>query len=203
MPALVEARRTRGSHVELADMSAVTTADLAEPARLVPQRRRHLRAQLRRSRRPGSSGATGAAIRFADVDGDGRDDYQRTGADGSVHAYTNTPADGGNAIHWMERLDWAPGVWYGSRDKLRLADVNGDRRADYLVVGSTGTVHAYFNDGGGGGGGFTEHLDFVRETDCPGDKPTFRDISEDGRADYVVTYDGGSMRCRLITGGNL
>jgi lysophospholipase L1-like esterase len=152
---------------------------------------------------PGISGATGAAIRFADVDGDGRDDYLRTGADGSVHAYINTPVDGGNAIHWVEHLDWAPGVWYGSRDKLRLADVNGDRRADYLMVGSTGTVHAYFNDGGGGGGGFTEHLDFVRETGYPGDKSTFRDISGDGRADYVVIYDGGSIRCWLNTGGNV
>ncbi|MEV5313674.1 GDSL-type esterase/lipase family protein [Streptomyces sp. NPDC052610] len=151
---------------------------------------------------PGVSGATREAIRFADVDGDGRDDYLRVGDSGAVHAYINTPDDSG-LIHWEERLDWAPGVRYGSRDKLRLADVNGDRRADYLMVGSDGTVHAYLNDGGGGGGGFTEHLYFVYATGYPGQKSVFRDISGDGKADYLVVYDGGSLRAWLNRGGNL
>ncbi len=154
---------------------------------------------------PGVSGATGAAIRFADVDGDGRDDYLRVGDDGSVHAYINTYVnDGaGGSIHWVERLNWAPGVSYGSRSKLRLADVNGDRKADYLMVGSTGAVHAYINNGGGGAGGFTPYLNFVNETGYPGDKSTFRDISGDGKADYVVIYDGGSVRAWLNRGGNI
>ncbi|MFF0105030.1 GDSL-type esterase/lipase family protein [Streptomyces hirsutus] len=150
---------------------------------------------------PGVQGASPEAIRFADVNGDGRDDYLRTGTDGSIHAYINTV--GATSIHWVERLNWAPGVWYGSRDKLRLADVNGDKKADYLMVGGTGAVHAYFNDGGGGGGGFTPHLYFVNETGYPGAKSTFRDISGDGKADYVVIYDGGSIRCWLNRGGNI
>ncbi|MFI9825986.1 GDSL-type esterase/lipase family protein, partial [Streptomyces sp. NPDC052013] len=102
---------------------------------------------------PGIQGVDPEAIRFADVTGDGRDDYLRTGANGSIHAYINTVR--GTNIHWVERLNWAPGASYGSRDKLRLADVNGDKKADYIMVGGTGAVHAYFNDGGGGGGGFT------------------------------------------------
>ncbi|MFJ8637072.1 GDSL-type esterase/lipase family protein [Streptomyces sp. NPDC093568] len=150
----------------------------------------------------GVSGATREAIRFADVNGDGRDDYLRTGDTGTVHAYLNTVTDQG-LIHWVERLNWAPGVSYGSRDKLRLADVNGDRRADYLMVGSNGAVHAYLNNGGGGAGGFTEHKYFVNDTGYPGDKSTFRDISGDGKADYVVVYDGGSIRCWLNRGGNI
>ncbi|MGJ6964667.1 GDSL-type esterase/lipase family protein [Streptosporangium sp. G11] len=150
---------------------------------------------------PGVSGATRKAIRFADVNGDGRDDYLRTSDAGAVHAYINTPAANGR-IHWVERLNWAPGVSYGTRDKLRLADVNGDRRADYLMVDSTGRVHAYINNGGGGAGGFIPYLNYVNATGYPGEKVTFRDISGDGRADYVVIYDGGAIRAWLNIGGN-
>ncbi|WP_113699537.1 NPP1 family protein [Nonomuraea lactucae] len=150
---------------------------------------------------PGVSGIRREALRFADVNGDGRDDYLRTSDTGAIHAYINTQTSAG-VIHWVERLNWAPGVWYGSRDKLRLADVNGDRKADYLMVDSTGRTHAYFNDGGGGGGGFTPYLNFVNATGYPGDKSTFRDISGDGKADYVVIYDGGSIRAWLNRGGN-
>ncbi|MFI1422676.1 FG-GAP repeat domain-containing protein [Streptomyces sp. NPDC020731] len=128
---------------------------------------------------PGIKGVRPEAVRFADVNGDGRDDYLRTGENGSVHAYVNTV--GATNIHWEEHLNWAPGVSYGSRDKLRLADVNGDAKADYLMVGNSGAVHAYFNDGGGGGGGFTEHLYFVNETGYPGAKSTFRDVSGTAR----------------------
>ncbi|MFE9024059.1 GDSL-type esterase/lipase family protein [Streptomyces sp. NPDC007808] len=142
------------------------------------------------------------AVRFADIDGDGRDDLLRVGENGAVHAYVNQPGDRIETPRWVERLDWAPGVRYGSRDKLRLADVNGDRRADYLMVGGSGAVHAYINNGGRDSGGFTEQLNFVNETGYPGDKAVFRDISGDGRADYLVVYDGGSVRAWLNRGGN-
>ncbi|CAL9677042.1 hypothetical protein SUDANB105_08004 [Streptomyces sp. enrichment culture] len=142
------------------------------------------------------------AVRFADIDGDGRDDLLRVGENGTVHAYVNEPGDRIETPRWVERLNWAPGVRYGSRDKLRLADVNGDRKADYLMVGNSGAVHAYINNGGRGSGGFTERLNFVNETGYPGDKSVFRDISGDGRADYLVVYDGGSVRAWLNRGGN-
>lgn len=152
---------------------------------------------------PDTTGVTSAAVRFADVNGDGRDDYLRVGEDGSVHAYLNAVGSGTTVVDWVERLNWAPGVRYGSRDKLRLADVNGDRKADYLMVGNQGAVHAYINNGGGGNGGFTEHLYFVNEIGYSGDKLTFRDISGDGKADYVNVYDGGSIRSWLNRGGNI
>lgn len=142
------------------------------------------------------------AVRLADVNGDGRDDYLRVGTNGAIHAYFNLPQQGGNGIRWEEHLNWAPGVWYGTRDKLRLADVNGDRKADYLMVGANGQVHAYINNGGAGAGGFTERLSFVNPTGYPGEKSTFRDISGDGKADYIVVYDGGAIRCWLNQGGN-
>ncbi|WP_354670161.1 hypothetical protein [Streptomyces sp. S.PNR 29] len=57
-----------------------------------------------------------------------------------MHAYVNT------GTGWEEHLDWAPGVNGGSRHDLRLADVNGDRKADYLMVQPSGTVNAYLNN---------------------------------------------------------
>ncbi|WLW54163.1 hypothetical protein [Streptomyces sp. YU58] len=42
----------------------------------------------------------------------------------------------------------------------------------------------------------------MRATGYPGDKAAFRDISGDGKADYVVVYDGGSVRAWLNRGGN-
>ncbi|MFE7839340.1 FG-GAP-like repeat-containing protein [Streptomyces sp. NPDC057474] len=153
----------------------------------------------------GVTGVRREAVRFADVNGDGRDDYLRVGDSGAVHAYLNLPTEDG-WYRWEEVLNWAPGVSYGSRDKLRLADVNGDRRADYLMVGGDGSVHAYINNGlegtGPDGRRFTEHLDFVRATGYPGDKSAFRDISGDGKADYVLVYGGGSVRAWLNRGGN-
>lgn len=150
---------------------------------------------------PGVSGITRDHLRLADVNGDGRDDYVRVSDAAAIHAYVNTRTSTGG-IHWEEHLNWAPGVSYGSLDKLRLADVNGDSGADYLMVGSDARVHAYINDGGAGAGGFTPYLDYVTPIDMPGSKMTFRDISGDGRADYVGIYTGGSVVAWLNRGGN-
>ncbi|MFG2313146.1 GDSL-type esterase/lipase family protein [Streptomyces sp. NPDC048566] len=150
---------------------------------------------------PGVAGVTREQIRFADVNGDRRADFLRVTESGAVDAYVNTP-DSAGTIHWKPWPNWAGGVQGGSRDKLRLADVDGDRKDDYLIVGSTGAVHAYINNGGGGAGSFIKQLYFVNETGYPGDKTTFRDVDGDGKADYVVIYEGGAIRAWHNRGGN-
>ncbi|MFF8035966.1 GDSL-type esterase/lipase family protein [Streptomyces sp. NPDC016626] len=148
------------------------------------------------------TGVSRDAVRFADVNGDGRDDYLRVGENGAIHAYVNHPTRG-----WLEYLNWAPGVQGGSRNALRMADVNGDGKADYLQVKSDGSVDAWFNNftlsDPTASPRFTKHANFVHATPYPADKSTFRDISGDGKADYVVIYDGGAVRAWLNTGGNL
>jgi hypothetical protein len=147
-------------------------------------------------------GATRDAVRFADVNGDGRDDYLIVGPSGSIDAYLNTKGPDGNPT-FAKITKWATGVPEGSRDKLRLADVNGDGKADYLIVGSTGAVHAYINGmTGTSDGNFRQVLYFVNPTGYPGDKVRFFDISGDGKADYNVIYAHGSIRTWLNQGGN-
>ncbi|GAA2196016.1 hypothetical protein GCM10009848_66140 [Micromonospora lupini] len=143
-------------------------------------------------------------IRFADINGDGRDDYLRVGTAGQVHAYTNTGLASDNPKPvWIEKLNWAPGATGASRNNLRFADVDNDNKADYLTVGSNGNVHAYLNRGGKDAGGFEAHLNFANESNYPGGLVQFKDISGDGKADYLVVYNQGAVRAWLNRGGNL
>lgn len=142
-------------------------------------------------------------LRFADVNGDGRDDILRVSDTGRVHAYFNMPEPGGSRPTWVEKLSWAPGVSGATLDNLQFADVDNDDRADYLMVGTDGSVHAYLNRGGKDAGGFEGHHDFARASDYPREYIRFKDISGDGKADYLVVYNGGAVRAWLNRGGNL
>jgi hypothetical protein len=49
-----------------------------------------------------------------------------------------------------------PGVT-SNADQVRFADVNGDGKADYLVIDPDGSVHVRLNNGGDGHGGWTDY----------------------------------------------
>ncbi|MEW2428708.1 GDSL-type esterase/lipase family protein [Micromonospora sp. NPDC047644] len=152
-------------------------------------------------------GVKRAHIRFADVNGDGRDDALRIGDNGRVHAYYNTDdGDSGTLIKkpkWVEKLSWAPGVNGASLNSLRFSDVDGDRRADYLMVGTDGSVHAFLNRGGKDAGGFEQHLNWSNASHYPREYVQFNDVTGDGKADYLVVYRQGAVRAWLNRGGNL
>ncbi|MFI9838942.1 hypothetical protein ACIHFD_18050 [Nonomuraea sp. NPDC051941] len=56
--------------------------------------------------------------------------------------------------------------------------------------------------GGGGNGSFEARYDWAHASDYPRKYIRFADISGDGKADYLVVYDGGAVRAWLNRGGN-
>ncbi|MEU3960937.1 FG-GAP-like repeat-containing protein [Streptomyces buecherae] len=95
----------------------------------------------------GTKGSSLEAVRFADVDRDGKADYLQVGEEGDVHAFLNRRSDGKGSFTAVH--DWAHKSHY-SRSYVQFADISGDGRADYLVVYRGGSVRAWLNRGGNG-----------------------------------------------------
>jgi lysophospholipase L1-like esterase len=139
-------------------------------------------------------------VRLADVSGDGKADYLVVGPAGSMDAYVR--AAPGTANNWFKVDTFATGTKAGGRDRMRLGDVNGDGKADYLIVGGTGAVHAYINHMDGlSTGKWTEHKYFADETNYPDTAVAFRDVTGDGKADYLVV-EGERIQAWENRGGN-
>ncbi|WP_225320921.1 FG-GAP repeat domain-containing protein [Streptomyces luteolifulvus] len=137
-------------------------------------------------------------VRLADANGDGVDDYLVVGPAGSMDAHIRTP----NTTNWTKIDTFAAGTAAGPRARMRLADVNGDRKTDYLVVGSAGAVHAYVNHMAGmSDGNWTEHKYFAQESFYPDTTVAFRDVTGDGKADYLV-IQGDRIQAWENRGGN-
>ncbi|MEV0973560.1 FG-GAP-like repeat-containing protein [Microtetraspora glauca] len=154
-------------------------------------------------------GVPGSRVRFADVNGDGRDDYLIVAENGAVAAWLNTPGDGGRPSWSL----WGPEPWYSAGliatgvgapgSQVRFADVNGDRREDYLVLADDGSVRAWLNTPGDGGRPSWHSLGQIAAgTGSPGSHVRFADTDKDGRDDYLVVGDDGSITAWRNTPGN-
>jgi hypothetical protein len=135
--------------------------------------------------------------RFADLNGDGRADYIQLPVGGGIRAWLNKGADvpGGGGWTYAGRIGSAA----DPPQRVRFADVDGDGKADYLVVGDDGEVDAFLNRGGdrynenGATSGWQAHPQFARggtgATDAS--QVFFADMNGDGKADYVLSHPGG------------
>jgi hypothetical protein len=87
---------------------------------------------------------------FADITGDGLADYLWISPNGEVTAYKNG-GPGASSGQW----NWAPlgvisnGLPSNTRESIRFADMDGDGRADFLILGDAGSTTAYLNYGYG------------------------------------------------------
>ncbi len=86
-------------------------------------------------------------IQMADIDGDGHADYLviHNGAGGSVDAWINKGGDPGSG--WLPWGRIASGQKGLSSDQVVFTDIDGDGKADYLIVHGDGSVDAWLNNG--------------------------------------------------------
>ncbi len=95
-------------------------------------------------------GAARDNIRFADIDGDGRADYLAVDPDTGRTWWNRNPISrdtGPNAASpiWDGQVLIAGGV-DGPGTQLRYADLNGDGRAEYIMINKdTSAARVYFN----------------------------------------------------------
>jgi hypothetical protein len=145
-------------------------------------------------------------VRLADMNGDGKADYVWVHPDtGEVRCWINnlpdpwTPATPGMDLIAVGSPDWRG-------NQIFLADMNGDKKDDYLIVdGDTGSVFVYWN--GGFDPSWENSWRFVPGGQIASGVPhanlatiRFPDINGDGRADYVYVGQGGSLGHWLNTG---
>ncbi|KAK6432924.1 hypothetical protein LTR95_010905, partial [Oleoguttula sp. CCFEE 5521] len=75
-------------------------------------------------------------VRFADMTGDGRDDFCCLGPDGGLVCWQNTPGSDTRSPNWVSMGTVKSSEGY-PQAQVRLADIDGDGRADYLVFDAT------------------------------------------------------------------
>lgn len=89
------------------------------------------------------------AVHFADLDGDGRDDWIWMNDEGALSWWRNTGDppnhyDRAGLVHWGPQGLAAGGV--GARgDQIILADMDGDGRADYVWISAEGRATIWWN----------------------------------------------------------
>lgn len=145
-------------------------------------------------------------MRFADLNGDGRDDFIWVGPNGEVTAYVNggLTADGYWIWHPQPALI-ASGVG-GKRDEIHFADLNGDGRAEYLWVHKDGSVDVWLNQRDSAETGSTLAINWIPQTRSAGGigrdgaGVRFADLNGDGRAEYIYVRDDGALIVYLNTG---
>ncbi|WP_131738384.1 DUF1986 domain-containing protein [Actinomadura roseirufa] len=126
-------------------------------------------------------------IRIADVTGGGRDDYLLIEPDGTTTAWYNK---GFQVNRTYQYLEWeVPQRISGPLQlprEIRYADINGDKRADRILITANGGARAWLNEGPGGSGGTYRDIGKIAgDAEVPPKDVQFADMDGDGKADFL------------------
>nr|NCR27938.1 hypothetical protein [Microcystis aeruginosa LE13-04] len=134
--------------------------------------------------------------KFADVNGDGKQDYVvvwNNGGQRSLATYL-AKADG-TFNESVTTTSWS-GFWADPNgyDRGKFADVNGDGKQDYIVVWNDGGKRAIATYLAKADGTFNEVVNTTSSSgfwaDTNGyDRGTFADVNGDGKQDYIVVWN--------------
>ncbi|MFD7784992.1 FG-GAP-like repeat-containing protein [Streptomyces nojiriensis] len=140
-------------------------------------------------------------VRFADFDGDGRTDYWRIADTGAVNVHLNRGGDPAGAGGWIDLGQIATGTTT-DRTRVRLADLDGDGRADYSTVNPNGSLTTYLNRGGDRHGGWHGAGQTATGLTSDHTRVQLADITADTHADYLLQKPDGSTIVYAFNGGD-
>ncbi|MBT2451438.1 VCBS repeat-containing protein [Streptomyces sp. ISL-43] len=140
-------------------------------------------------------------VRFADFDGDGRADYWLISPDGGVNVHLNLGGDTGGGWKNLGKVAWGTTTRH---DQVRLADFDGDGRADYTTIADNGALSVHLNRGGdpAGAGGWYNRGQVATGTTTDRSRVRLADYDGDGRADYTAISPSGALTTYLNRGGD-
>ena len=96
--------------------------------------------------------APGSKVHLGDYTGEGRADYMTVSVNGKVDGWTNRLQEQSGLVpRWLRPFTLAEGPDGAKSDDVRLIDITGDGKVDYLLIDEkTGKVELWENTGTGG-----------------------------------------------------
>lgn len=133
--------------------------------------------------------------------GDGKDDYLAIDDAGTVTAFINGGQEGSDGLIWYPQNTVASASSVAG-SQVRFADIDGDGKADYLIVNDDGSVNCWIN-GGLKDGAYTWNSlgQIATGFGDDGAGVVFADIDGDGKAEYLWVSQTGEVTAYLNAGG--
>ncbi|KAK4495500.1 hypothetical protein PRZ48_013832 [Zasmidium cellare] len=153
----------------------------------------------------GGIGGYGAAVRLADINADGKDDYLSVDQVTGVLAYLNEGQQG-NSWSFAEQNNGAVialGYSGASRSEIQFVDLDANGYADFVMINaSTGALHTYLNFGPTDKGYNFEIIpgEIAIGVGGIGAGVRLADMTGSGRADYIYLDDAGAARIWVNNG---
>ncbi|KAE8363570.1 hypothetical protein BDV27DRAFT_158663 [Aspergillus caelatus] len=150
---------------------------------------------------PDWTDVSGAMVRMADVDNDGKADLIVLYSDGVAKVWKNV--DNGRKFKSLD-AKWATGLDQ-PREKVHFRDMDGDGYADYVILYEGGAVDWARNTHNNGQDDQKRNWEkAVAIAPGPAGEPDNRaqifDLDGDNMADYLVIYEGGAVKAWRNTG---